>query len=144
MGPLANGRKHWEGVQMVTVQEWLRARKARLQNVGQKRERARQRGSRSKPAGQQRSKAKKSRIRLLRKKLMGAEYQRPAKKRSLKTEGCSGWNPRPRCRKTGQSQTKGRPGCGGPSQLNRGPNCLSLPLLAITGIRAALYKWKTD
>ena len=47
MGPLANGRKHWQGVQMVTVQEWLRARKARLQNVGQKRERARQRGSRS-------------------------------------------------------------------------------------------------
>ena len=75
------------GCPEVTVQEWLRARKARLQNVGQKRERARQRGSRSKPAGQQRSKAKKSRIRLLQKKLMGAEYQRPAKNGASRLRG---------------------------------------------------------
>ena len=74
-------------------------------------ERARQRGGRSKPAGQPRSKGKNSRSRLLQKRLMGAEYQRPAKKRSLKTEGCSGWNPCPCCRKTGRPQTKGRPGC---------------------------------
>ena len=84
----------------------------------EERERARQMGSRSKPAGQQRSKARSPGSGCLQKKLMGAEYQTPAKKRSLKTEGCSGWNPCPRCRKTGQPQTKGRPGCGSPSQLN--------------------------
>ena len=43
MGPLANGRKHWEGVQMVTVQEWLRARKARLQTLA-RRERGQAKG----------------------------------------------------------------------------------------------------